>query len=402
MKTFYILLALLSFNSYSALNEPVTIEKIEQYLASHKINTLPDFLKYLPSDIRSRYTLVRSSSSLQGGSYQDPRVIMYSKNSQFLFSFNGGKHQRGGETVELFVFTDKNEFEPHELDFSGAQVKINKKPQKCMGCHGMDFRPNWNNEGFWQGAYGENNNKLVSRKRSIHDTPTTKDFYELEKFKFNHKKHPRFKYLKDLGLRYKLDKTIYNENDLFSAQLINRPNSELTELISQMNFKRMTSLIKEMKNYNHFKYSFLALMSCSYENFLKSLGRVDIGYKPTPLYNISDYKRPLKIGPIFDDYMQAFQMTFNVYARSPLDTNMFFRYHWNLGNFDLYDSITRFSTPGDSGEEFAAIFANSDPELKAFITKEYRVGSFKPGGIQRAVIDCVALAQKSSQVIEIK
>lgn len=400
MKILIFILSFISLNVFADLREPVTIEKIESYIAENNINTLPDFLKHLPEDIRGRFTMIRSSKSLQAGTYQRPRVIMYSKNSQFLFSFNGDKTQRGGETIELFLFNKNEEFEPHEIDFSKEKVKINKKPQMCMGCHGVDFRPNWSNEGFWFDAYGENDNKLVSRKNRASETPSFKEFYELEKFKFNHQNHPRFKYLKDINERYKLDRPIYNENDLLEAQLVNRPNSELTELISQMNFIRVTNLTQKMPQYEKFKYAFLALMSCGYESFLASLGKVDIGYRPSPLYRLEDYDKPLTIGPIFDDYMKAFQMTFNAYARTPLDTNFFFKYHWNLQNFDVYDAITRFDTPGNKREEFAAIFTERDADFKEFVTKKYKAFLFKPDGVDRAVLDCKALARKSAQVLE--
>ena len=126
-------------------------------------------------------TLLYQSLSLQTGSFREPRAIVYGPDARFVFTFNGGVHQRGGaafETMEYAAADGQFNFReilfkagagpradydlaPREIAFEDARVVISTaNPQKCLNCHGALANPIWATYFVWPGAYGSNFDNL--------------------------------------------------------------------------------------------------------------------------------------------------------------------------------------------------------------------------------------------------
>jgi hypothetical protein len=129
------------------------------------------------------HTLVYDSLSLQEASFLEPRAVVFGPEADFIFTFNGGTHQRGGYGIETMQFNPvtaefefreiefKKELAPDEqeellhedVDFEDARIKVSKKnPTRCTQCHGTPPQPNWDTYYFWPGVYGSNDDLLTS------------------------------------------------------------------------------------------------------------------------------------------------------------------------------------------------------------------------------------------------
>lgn len=148
-------------------------------------NTLK-FLKANNGEYLQFHTLMYCSPSIQAGTFREPRAIVFGPKADFIFSFNGGFHQGGGnafETATQHPLTKKWEFrevaykksgevwddsiQANEIDATRSApsyIRVSKpNPQKCMQCHsvdGINARPNWNDYFLWPCAYGSHDDIL--------------------------------------------------------------------------------------------------------------------------------------------------------------------------------------------------------------------------------------------------
>ena len=140
---------------------PFTLEALAR-LARDK-GTIEATIEALPAHLRSRYTLMYRSRSLQSASFLAPRAILFEDDGSFAVSFNGGDARvRGHDKLEAMQFrAETARWEFREIDFSsGAPILSEANPRKCLECHqsarraDVDPRPNWEPYFFWPGAYG--------------------------------------------------------------------------------------------------------------------------------------------------------------------------------------------------------------------------------------------------------
>ncbi|MGZ6441016.1 MAG: hypothetical protein ACXWRU_13235 [Pseudobdellovibrionaceae bacterium] len=135
----------------------------------------PEYLEF--------HTLMYDSFSLQKSSFLEPRVIVYGPKADFILTFNGGTHMRGGNALEVmqydpsngkFQFREitfktplKNEtaslMTEEDIEFENSNMKYTKaNPNKCTSCHGQTPKPIWETYFLWPGAYGGNDDTLTS------------------------------------------------------------------------------------------------------------------------------------------------------------------------------------------------------------------------------------------------
>lgn len=132
---------------------------------------IEDAIDLLPYEMKEQnYVLMYRSRSLQHGSPEAPRAIVYTPTASFILSFNGGDPGvRGAQTIEAIQFKRaENRFEFHEITFDGMKAPDSGKanPKKCIQCHQsptsaeIDLRPNWDPYNTWIGAYGSDTGHL--------------------------------------------------------------------------------------------------------------------------------------------------------------------------------------------------------------------------------------------------
>lgn len=137
-------------DNFSALLDSTRPTRVEDVLAH--MSASPDWQSFLKG-----YLFVFKSQSVQQGTYDSPRTIVYGADGKMMMTFLGGPEKNGRDAIEVSCFREnKRAFEYFELGFDGLHSPRleNPNPGKCLVCHGSDPRPNWNAYNFWPGIYG--------------------------------------------------------------------------------------------------------------------------------------------------------------------------------------------------------------------------------------------------------
>lgn len=370
---------------------PVTIENIETHLTQKNITTIEGFIQSLDKSLRSQYVLMHTSKSLQGASFQKPRVIMFNENAQMMLSFNGDKAQQNGNKIEMILFDKESaSFSAHEIDFESPKPLVIKNPKTCLSCHGTDLRPNWNGYSFWEGAYGSHDSKLARPVGYSSIDPT--EYREIQKFKKTASDHPRYKFLESLEETTTLENdTIPSQDDHDSVRMKSKSLGNLTESIMEMNNQRFQRVLRKDPRFDSFKFSVLALLSCSMDDFKASLpAEYSLSVKED--YNFGLFAYDLfKIGLVTDAYYLAFMKALNI-PTDFLDTSFDISYpalmFQNPGIVGY--ATSRFSTPTFPREQFAFAFTAGDQDLQKYLN--YRNESRKT-----AEVNCSELSKRSQR-----
>jgi hypothetical protein len=341
---------------------------LNKIIDEKRITTIEDLLPEIPAELRSTYTLMYDSRSLQGATYQSPRVIMNWDHAKKIISFNGDPSQRGGGSIEMIQFNEEEaKFEFHRIDFEKDKTPTrDQNLKRCQKCHREDLRPNWEHYGqtalAWPGAYAGHDDKVSGEEQA-----------QLKKFVESAKSHPRYKYLE------KINEMVPPAGE--GARLEASPNITMTARVSELNYRRVARLVRSTKDYEIYKYAINGAIGCAhiFDKFFpenkkpprnwKSKGEFDRDYMTAKIRWIFE-SRNINI----DDWF----MNFKVEA----ETNMF---------------ITAFSVQ----DSMSAAIAYGDPDLAKF--GEFWRGSkydiYDEDGIFWLKHDCEGMAAKSVEVL---
>jgi hypothetical protein len=142
--------------SDTQLKAPLTYESVKQFIEKNKIESIDQFIPYLPKEYRENYVLMFQSQSAQYASERHPRIISFGGDSSFIMAFTGDPKQPGFQRMEMIQFREKpSKFDFKEIVFDPQNKKVNfvENPQSCKNCHRTDSRPNWEPYNLWRGAY---------------------------------------------------------------------------------------------------------------------------------------------------------------------------------------------------------------------------------------------------------
>jgi protein SCO1/2 len=215
-----------------------------------------ELIAALPFTLRSRYTLVFDSRSLQGATFRDPRVILYGPDAHLVVTFNGDSSQRGFQTVETMEFEpETREFRFRELQFpqhgSGSTaVSVSEvNPERCARCHGTPARPLWDTHPLWPGAYGEHYGGGLSAAESA----------GLTSFLAQQPQHPRYRNL--LNIKRFAEPATFRETAArrYSGTQEEPPNAELANLLTQLQFQSITRNLARQARFPLFQYALLGI-----------------------------------------------------------------------------------------------------------------------------------------------
>lgn len=198
-------------NSYY-FNTPDTSPSLVEILKSSKRATsVEQFIATLPRAMRTNYVLMHTSGSLQEGSFENPRAILFTQDARTVVSFNGNTGQVGGDRVEAIDFDyNRNKYDFYEITFSASGTKAKRNPKVCMSCHTEQLIPNWRPYQQWNGAFASSGNSFygeveyfVSKPSPFKPNETAweidykkeNEFLRFVEFRRNQHTHPRYKYL---------------------------------------------------------------------------------------------------------------------------------------------------------------------------------------------------------------
>lgn len=259
--------------AYQLSEDTGDFSHFQELLKTQRFGSIEEFLslwKQERPEYYSNYVMAYRSRSLQQASPTHPRIIMFSKNADFVVSFNSHTDHRGVDNLEMMRFNhEKNSFEFYELGFINGKAEFSApNPQKCLECHQgasrttADPRPNWEPYNAWLGFYGSIDDSTQMRKQSFPREPfynPATDSFLLEEFDnepfgfetFWNETRPNDR-------RYSfLDKVInksYNEATI---------NGDFTNRLATLNNRRIARLIKENKPlYDYIKWTVWAYGVC--------------------------------------------------------------------------------------------------------------------------------------------
>jgi hypothetical protein len=226
--------------------------------------TIEQLLPLLPREFRNGSTLIRESQSNQEGTPEAPRAILYGPDAKFVLTFNGK-----GNTLEIMQWNDATaRFTLMEVTMPyRGRGDVNERPD-CGNCHGNPSDPDYPKVNFdphntWIGAYCS-----MSHGGGVDAACSARvEAKEMAAFNAKRASHPRYRHIPTLPadeVQRRLAASGIARGVAPNLQLCPsgdslEPNTRLNDLLSELNFKRILSLLKASPAWNNYKYAFTSL-----------------------------------------------------------------------------------------------------------------------------------------------
>jgi hypothetical protein len=245
----------------SAGADPFTFGSLRELIAARNFKSVEELIEALPPDLRSRYTLVFHSRSLQSASPAYPRAILFGADATLVVTFNGDPSEHGYSSVETMAFDPAGStYQFREISFSGAAGApgaagvpgtasiSDSNPARCAGCHGRPARPIWDAPPTWPGVYGEHYGAGLSAR----EAEGMRDFLALQP------QHPRYKHL--LGAAAFADRETYVTGARvgYNGEKARPPNVRLSELLNALNIRSIMAAVVASPAYEAHRYLLIA------------------------------------------------------------------------------------------------------------------------------------------------
>jgi hypothetical protein len=220
-----------------------SVEDITDIVTACSLKKVEDVIPLLPSEMRSQYALAYVSRSPMSGSYDNPRVIKFTK-SGLAVTYNGQSDENLFNSLEMLSFDEgKKEFHLKSIEFSPdekqAPVIGQTNPALCLSCHGDDPRPIFD-EAIWPGFYGSMANTQLIDNEVTHMTSF------LAKAKLN----PRYNDLHFSSAMIDIGGDIWK--NLF----------DLTQTLYGLNGHKIAYKISQIADVHPFRYALIGIVSC--------------------------------------------------------------------------------------------------------------------------------------------
>lgn len=225
---------------------------LQTQISSHGVTTVEGLIQVLPESLRTHYTLIFQSRSLQGASYTYPRAILFGDDATFVLSFNGDPSQRGYDAVETMQFeAASSTFLFREIRFGepGTPPSISDaNPARCTACHGTPARPIWDTAPSWPGVYGEH----------YHSGLSARETRGVRGYLAQQAAHPRYRLL--MASRDFAERDTYVPSSIitYNGMAKEPPNARLSMLLTQLNTRAIVATLRSQPGYEAHRYVLLA------------------------------------------------------------------------------------------------------------------------------------------------
>lgn len=209
---------------------PFTYDDLVKTIQDHHVTSIEALLPLLPEAFRKNYVLMHDSQSLQGATFENPRIALFGEDASLTCAFNGAAPEAGFDALECFQYKSAErafdfrqivfptaENKRTEVGFSSRGVSVDGRVQ-CASCHGADPRPNWNDYPAWPDTYGEGDTSGNSHYQAFKDAMAA---------------HPRYQWLpKEPGGSQPV------------SDLDNRTNLKFSDFVGRMNAWRDARILE--------------------------------------------------------------------------------------------------------------------------------------------------------------
>jgi hypothetical protein len=218
-------------------------EDLVAVIQAKGLRSVEQVLPYLPASMKSNFTLVRQSASLQKSDDLHPRVILFGADAQLTCAFGGNPQLVGYDSLECYQYrAQERRFDFYEILFPSAENGIQEPafseknrqafgPFQCTSCHTDDPRPNWEPYSIWKPVFGSQDDGFKSSSKE-------KDSFRQFKAVVQHS--PRYSQL----IFAKEPLAPYRES-FANVDLRLRPNFRFTYHVTQLTAQRNTRLLQE-------------------------------------------------------------------------------------------------------------------------------------------------------------
>jgi hypothetical protein len=354
----YLSLALPVFAANADCGEKPPIKNfgVEKFIDAIKAGAIPSLdasLCLIPEAVRKNAVLVNNSISLQNGTLENPRAIMFDIGKaeaplKFAISYNGHPSQHQFNSLEVMKFDISKK--PHEqiefidihFDQEGGNPKITRNPESCFSCHGFRTnipRPLWDASGFQPSAYGGRQSSSLMKNIGLEEVNRAQTFID------SYRNHPRYKTLGQLDIEIVRDAKASNifvpEADLnkpyylIKSDILSARNNLFGQRLAIINRRRVAEIIRTSKDYDKYKFAIAAAFSKCSE--IADLIPQSLKDAHTNLNGVD----PLLLGPLSDS---------NVLAVQQNKENIFLATHSTKINLDGFRKILSFRNAQVSNE----------------------------------------------------
>jgi hypothetical protein len=244
------------------LPDRFNFRQLSRYVSECSLRSINNLVPLLPERLRSNVTFAFESQSLQkdGVDPLHPRVVMYSDDARLLLAYTGDESKPEARALEVIEFDPRaRRFHPRSIEFPApgedGRPRILNHPSSCLRCHGDDARPIWASYPVWPGFYGEVDDILQAGLpgRGLENYRQFVDEVGLKSDRYRFLNLDRHQYLPRVGKR---SAGKYED-------LTNRPNTQLTNLITPLLARRAARIAESTAGYGEKKYEvLLKLGSC--------------------------------------------------------------------------------------------------------------------------------------------
>jgi hypothetical protein len=205
---------------------------LRELIEARQARSVEDVLAALPEDLRSGYTLVFASRSLQDATLDSPRAILFGAAAELMLTFNGEPRQRGFSAIETVEFDARtNSFIFREITFAPGTsdpVRISDaNPPRCSVCHGNPARPIWDTAPSWPGVYGEQYGAGLSAA----------ELKGMRRFLARQPTHPRYRYLLGANALARRETYVSSSGVLYNGSAAEPPNARLAAFLATQNVR---------------------------------------------------------------------------------------------------------------------------------------------------------------------
>ena len=213
---------------------------------------MEELIAALPPAMRSHYSLVFASRSLQDASFAAPRAILFGEDASLVVSYNGDPRQRGYDALESMEFdAASNSFRFREIlftpDAAGASISA-ANPARCTACHGDPARPIWDTPPVWPGVYGERYHAGLSAVEAA----GMAGFLRLQPT------HPRYRWLLGADALAQRDTYVPDSRAVYENSSVEPPNAHLSMLLSSLNVRSILGEMATRSGFEAHRYVLLA------------------------------------------------------------------------------------------------------------------------------------------------
>jgi cytochrome c553 len=347
-------------------------ESLSRVIAARHVGTVEELLAALPEDLRTHYSLVFSSRSLQDASLENPRAVLFGSSAQLILTFNGDPSQRGFEAVETMEFdAHANRFIFREITFSSDKSQpaariSDPNPARCVACHDRPGRPIWDVPPAWPGVYGERYGAGLS----------TMELRGLRRFLGTQATHPRYRYLLGAAALADRDTYVSSSRAAYNGVSVEPPNARLSSQLAKFNVRSILSQLASQPGFashlnvllasagsscgaiaDFYPPSLQPAIAADYQSYSKATAVADRGQFSAKTLRLGGRESPysgLASPAEFTELRYVAERALNVSTR-----------HWTLaferGSYDM-------SAPAGTPTLEQALFewlARTDPELRA-------------------------------------